>query len=77
METAFSAAEEKAEVIARKLVQSTQSSARETINPAFESKLNKQLAEVEKSAKSQALTFSILAAVVGVGTAAVLFFLAV
>lgn len=76
VETAFSAAEEKADAIARRLAQSTQSSAREAINPALESKLNRQLAEVEKSVKSQALTFSILAAIVGAGTAAVLFFLA-
>ena len=76
METAFSAAEEKADVIARKLAQSTQSSTREATNPALEMKINKQISEVEKSAKSQALTFSVMAAIVGAGTAAALFFLA-
>jgi len=75
-ETAIGVAEEKAEAIARDVARSVHSSAREAGNPALEVKISQQLDAVEKAAKSQALTFSILAAIVGAGTAAALFFLA-
>jgi CheY-like chemotaxis protein len=75
METAISVAEEKAAAVARNVAQSAQSATRDVINPMLEDKISQQLAEVEKSAKTQALTYSALAAVVGAGTAATLIFL--
>ncbi|HXK56176.1 MAG TPA: response regulator [Gammaproteobacteria bacterium] len=75
-ETAISVVEEKAKAISRSVTQSVQTSIWEAINPALDSKISQQLAAVEKSAHSKALTFSILAAIVGAGTAAALFFLA-
>jgi len=75
METAISVAEEKAAAVAHTVAQSARSAAREVNNPVFEEKISQQFAEVKMSAKTQALTFSALAALVGAGTAAALVFL--
>lgn len=73
-ETALTVAEEKVSTVARNLAQSARSSS-QAGNPTLDARISQQLSEVKKAARSQALIYSVLAAIVGAGTAVMLFFL--
>ncbi len=66
-ETAISITEQKAAEIARSTVHAP---ARDALNPAaVDEMIRQQISEVKKSARSQALTFSVVAAIASAGTA--------